>query len=85
MRIAYKYPENNAYYGYMTRGCIRNCSFCAVPTLPPKSYNPKFSDLLKFYTDFKNDINDPKTEFYALKQEYNSNPTRKLRRKKTNK
>ena len=32
----YKYPENNAYYGYMTRGCIRKCSFCAVPTLEPK-------------------------------------------------
>lgn len=33
--IEYKYPENNAYYGYMTRGCIRNCSFCAVPKLEP--------------------------------------------------
>ncbi|GAB6119982.1 radical SAM protein [Dysgonomonas termitidis] len=31
----YKYPENGAYYGYMTRGCIRKCSFCAVPTLEP--------------------------------------------------
>lgn len=34
--IDYKYPENNAYYGYMTRGCIRKCPFCAVPTLEPK-------------------------------------------------
>jgi hypothetical protein len=34
--IDYKYPENNAYYGYMTRGCIRHCSFCAVPTLEPR-------------------------------------------------
>lgn len=34
--IDYKYPENNAYYGYMTRGCIRKCSFCAVPTLEPE-------------------------------------------------
>lgn len=32
----YKYPENNAYYGYMTRGCIRKCSFCAVPVLEPE-------------------------------------------------
>ena len=32
----YKYPESNAYYGYMTRGCIRNCPFCAVPTLEPE-------------------------------------------------
>lgn len=36
--IDYEYAENGAYYGYMTRGCIRNCSFCAVPTLEPR-YN----------------------------------------------
>ena len=34
--IDYKYPENNAYYGYMTRGCTRKCPFCAVPTLEPE-------------------------------------------------
>jgi len=34
--IDYKYPENDAYYGYMTRGCIRKCSFCAVPTIEPE-------------------------------------------------
>ena len=34
--IDYVYPENNAYYGYMTRGCFRNCSFCAVTTLEPE-------------------------------------------------
>jgi hypothetical protein len=33
--VDYEYPETDAYYGYMTRGCIRNCSFCAVPTLEP--------------------------------------------------
>lgn len=33
--IDYKYPESNAYYGYTTRGCIRHCAFCAVPTLEP--------------------------------------------------
>lgn len=31
--IEYKYPMSNAFYGYMTRGCIRKCAFCAVPTL----------------------------------------------------
>ena len=31
--IEYKYPAANAFYGYMTRGCIRHCPFCAVPTL----------------------------------------------------
>ena len=37
--IEYKYPMSNAFYGYMTRGCIRHCAFCAVPTLEDK-YNP---------------------------------------------
>ena len=26
------YPENTTSYGFITRGCIRNCSFCKVPT-----------------------------------------------------
>lgn len=40
--IEYKYPMNNAYYGYTTRGCIRKCPFCAVPKLEPiyNSYIP---------------------------------------------
>lgn len=40
--IDYKYPMSNAYYGYMTRGCIRHCPFCAVPSLEPNytSYIP---------------------------------------------
>jgi hypothetical protein len=25
------YPENNISYGFITRGCIRNCAFCKVP------------------------------------------------------
>ena len=37
--IEYKYPANNAYFGYMTRGCPRNCSFCAVPRLEPEYKN----------------------------------------------
>lgn len=28
--IDYKYPANNAYFAYMTRGCINHCAFCAV-------------------------------------------------------
>ena len=34
--IEYKYPMSNAFYGYMTRGCIRRCAFCAVPILEDK-------------------------------------------------
>ena len=37
--IEYEYPMSNAFYGYLTRGCIRKCPFCAVPTLEPV-YNP---------------------------------------------
>lgn len=33
--VDYVYPANNAYYAYMTRGCINKCSFCAVPKLEP--------------------------------------------------
>lgn len=33
--IDYQYPTTNSYYGYLTRGCIRKCSFCAVPILEP--------------------------------------------------
>ena len=40
--VEYKYPMTNAYYSYTTRGCIRHCPFCAVPTLEPiyNSYIP---------------------------------------------
>lgn len=33
--IPYKYEMSNAYYAYLTRGCIRKCPFCAVKTLEP--------------------------------------------------
>lgn len=35
-QITYKYFSDNAYYTYTTRGCIRNCPFCAVPKIEPK-------------------------------------------------
>lgn len=34
--IDYSYPLHDAYFGYFTRGCPRNCRFCAVKTLEPK-------------------------------------------------
>ena len=40
--IDYKYPMSNAFYGYMSRGCIRHCPFCAVPSLEPV-YTPYIS------------------------------------------
>lgn len=33
--IKYKYPASNAYFTYMTRGCVRKCPFCAVPKIEP--------------------------------------------------
>lgn len=33
--IDYKYDMANAYYGSMTKGCIRRCAFCAVPKIEP--------------------------------------------------
>lgn len=36
--ISYKYEMSDAYYAYLTRGCIRKCAFCAVKTLEPE-YN----------------------------------------------
>ena len=29
----YTYPVRDAYFGYASRGCVRNCSFCGVPKL----------------------------------------------------
>lgn len=33
--IDYQYPVSNAYFAYMTRGCVNKCKFCAVPKLEP--------------------------------------------------
>jgi len=33
--LNYLYPTNNSYIAYATRGCIRNCEFCAVPIIEP--------------------------------------------------
>ena len=34
--ISYRYPARDAYFGYMTRGCVNRCAFCAVPRLEPE-------------------------------------------------
>lgn len=52
--IEYKYPMANAFYGYMTRGCIRRCPFCAVPTLEP-DYKP--------YIELKDRINKARLNY----------------------
>ncbi len=57
--IEYKYPENNAYYGYTTRGCTRKCSFCAVWKIEPEfseyiSLKQKIKKIEKEYGDQRN-------------------------------
>ena len=37
--IDYEYPAHDAYFGYMTRGCPRDCAFCAVSRLEPNYKN----------------------------------------------
>ena len=32
-QVQYRYPVRDAYFGYASRGCVRSCSFCGVPTL----------------------------------------------------
>jgi len=32
-QIGYKYPVNDAYFTYASRGCVRKCAFCGVPKL----------------------------------------------------
>jgi hypothetical protein len=49
-------------------------------SVPQKYDNPAFSKLPSFYINYRNDIENPKTELYKLKQEYDKNPTKKLRR-----
>lgn len=57
--IDYVYPDSGSFYSYSTRGCIRHCAFCAVPTLEPKyqSYLPlkeRIERTRKLYGDQQN-------------------------------
>ena len=43
----YPYPVFDAYFGYASRGCVRSCSFCGVPTLEgPQRDMPALSALV---------------------------------------
>lgn len=41
-QLDYKYPVGNAYFAYMTRGCVRRCPFCVVYVIEPE-YVPYIS------------------------------------------
>ena len=45
--IPYVYPVRDAYFGYTTRGCIRQCSFCGVPQLEgPQRDKPSLANYI---------------------------------------
>jgi hypothetical protein len=55
------YPDNDTSYGFITRGCIRNCSFCFVPRkegmlkayrTPEEVINPKFKKVIFMDNNF---------------------------------
>ena len=46
-QVDYRYPVNDAYFGYASRGCVRKCSFCGVPQLEgPQRDMPPISKLV---------------------------------------
>lgn len=52
------YPDNNSSYGFITRGCIRNCSFCFVPKKEGKIYLYRnWKDIVKHKTTYFLDNN----------------------------
>lgn len=52
--ISYKYPAGDAFFSYTTRGCIRDCDFCAVKQIEPK-FNP--------YVSISNSIREVRERF----------------------
>lgn len=52
--LNYTYPLKDSYIAYSTRGCIRNCDFCAVSTIEPCFVG---------YVDIKNQINEIKKHY----------------------
>jgi len=49
------YEDEDTSYGFITRGCIRNCYFCKVP---------KFEGKLKFYNTVESIIKHKKVKFF---------------------
>ena len=52
--VDYQYSMSNAFYGYMSRGCIRHCAFCAVWSLEPDyvPYIPLTPRIIKTREEF---------------------------------
>lgn len=57
--IDYEYPAGSAYFTFMTKGCPRECAFCAVPKLEPNYVHQvptldKFSQVKRVYGEQQN-------------------------------
>lgn len=57
-QISYRYPVNDAYFLYASRGCIRKCHFCGVPKLEGglrdnDSISASVSDIARLYGEKK--------------------------------
>ena len=50
-QVDYRYPVHDAYFGYTSRGCIRKCRFCGVPTLEGAQRDTE--SLTQFVTDIE--------------------------------
>jgi len=48
------YPEHNSSYGFITRGCVRNCWFCFVP---------EKEGLINYYRDWRRIVKHKKVYF----------------------
>jgi hypothetical protein len=56
--VEYKYPTQNAYIGYATRGCVHKCEFCAVPKIEPEYCH--YKDLTKYVRDIEGKFGEKK-------------------------
>lgn len=52
--VDYRYNMSNAYYGALTKGCVRHCAFCAVPKIEPvyQDFAPMSARVEKVKNDF---------------------------------
>lgn len=56
--LNYNYPVSDAYFVHLTRGCVRNCDFCAVPIIEPEPNFKKYIDIKQIIENVKNQFGD---------------------------
>lgn len=59
MYLNYRYPVSDSYFIHITHGCIRKCSFCAVPVIEPKFIDYcEFSHKIRSISDEYGEMRD---------------------------